>query len=66
MSEDVEHGSHKSTPVVKSTSLMRRMVIYGVVLLVVFLLGFVPMWLQSRATAGRLAEAERRLTLAGV
>ncbi len=66
MSEDVEHGSHKSTPVVKSTSVMRRIVIYGVVLLVVFLLGFVPMWLQSRAAAGRLAEAERRLTLAGM
>lgn len=66
MSEDVEPGSHKSTPVVKSTSLMRRFVIYGGVLLVVFLLGFVPMWLQSRAAAGRLAEAERRLTLAGM
>lgn len=66
MSEDVEPGSHKSTPVVKSTSVMRRFVTYGGVLLVVFLLGFVPMWLQARAAAGRLAEAERRLTLAGM
>ncbi|HZI17004.1 MAG TPA: hypothetical protein VEY09_00265 [Pyrinomonadaceae bacterium] len=66
MSEDVERGSHKSTPVVKSTSVMRRFVIYGGVLLFGFLLGFVPMWLQSRATAGRLADAERRLTLAGM
>jgi hypothetical protein len=66
MSEDVEPGSHRSTPVVRSTSAARRVVIYGGVLLVVFLLGLVPMWLQSRAAAGRLAEAERRLTLAGM
>jgi hypothetical protein len=66
MSEDVESGSHKSTPVVKSTSVMRRFVIYGGVLLVVFLLGLVPMWLQARASAARLADAERRLTLVGM
>jgi hypothetical protein len=66
MSEDVEPGSHESTPVVKSTSLMRRVVIYGGVLLVVFLLGLVPMWLQARASAAKLADAERRLTLAGM
>jgi hypothetical protein len=66
MSEDVESGSHKSTPVVKSTSVMRRFVIYGGVLLVVFLLGFVPMWVQARASAAKLADAERRLTLVGM
>ena len=48
MSEDVEPGSHKPTPVVKSTSVMRRLVIYGGVLLVVFLLGLVPMWLHNQ------------------
>ena len=66
MSEEVEPGSHESTPVVKSTSVMRRVVIYGGVLLVVFLLGLVPMWLQARASAAKLADAERRLTLAGM
>jgi len=66
MSEDVKPGLHKSTPVVKSTSVMRRVVIYGGVLLVVFLLGLVPMWLQARASAAKLADAERRLTLAGM
>ena len=66
MSEDVEPGSHESTPVVKSTSVMRRVVIYGGVLLVVFLLGLVSMWLQARASAAKLADAERRLTLAGM
>ena len=60
MSEDVEPGSRKSTP------LARRFIIYAGVLLVVFLLGLVPMWLQSRASAGKLAEAERRLTLVGM
>jgi len=43
MNEDVEPGSHRSTPVVKSTPVIRRFVIYAGVLLVVFLLGFVPM-----------------------
>jgi hypothetical protein len=51
---------------VKSTLLMRRVIVYAGVLLVVFLLGLVPMWLQARASAGRLAEAERRLTLVGM
>jgi hypothetical protein len=45
---------------------MRRFVIYGGVLLVAFLLGLVPMWLQARASAAKLADAERRLTLAGM
>ena len=60
MSEDVEPVPRKST------SVMRRFVIYAGVLLVVFLLGFVPMWLQARASADRLADAERRLTLVGM
>jgi hypothetical protein len=60
MSEDLEPGSRKPTP------LMRRVIIYAGVLLVVFLLGFVPMWLQARASAARLAEAERQLTLVGM
>jgi hypothetical protein len=49
---------------VKSTSMMRRLIIGGGVLLLVFLLGFVPMWLKARAATGSLAEAERQLTLA--
>ena len=66
MSEDVEAGSHRPTPVVRSTPLARRLAIYAGVLLFGFLLGFVPMWLEARASAGRLAEAERRLTLVGM
>ena len=48
---------------VKSTPLMRRFSIYAGVLLVVFLLGFVPMWLKARQHASSLAEAEHQLTL---
>ena len=61
MSEDVEPGSHRPSPV------GGVFIIYAGVLLAVFLLGLVPMWLQQgRASAGRLAEAERRLTLVGM
>jgi len=57
MSEEVQPRPVKSTPV------LRRFVIYGAVLLVVFLLGFVPMWLKARQCAGSLAEANHQLSL---
>ena len=57
MSEDVQPAPDK--PV----SSMRRFIIYAVVLLVIFLLGFVPMWLKARQCASSLAEAEHQLTL---
>ena len=60
MSEDVEPRPVKSTPAAS------RFIIYGAVLLVIFLLGFVPMWLKARQCAGSLAEADHRLTLAGM
>jgi hypothetical protein len=60
MSEEVEPVSRKSTP------LMRRVIIYAGVLLIVFLLGFVPMWLKARTSDARLADAERQLTLVGM
>ena len=58
MSEDVQPKPVKSSPV------MQRILISSGVLLVVFLLGFVPMWLRSRAANNRLAETERHLILA--
>ena len=60
MSKDVE-----SQPI-KATHFMRSVVIEAFLLLVVFLLGFVPMWLKSRESASRLSEAERHLNLARV
>jgi hypothetical protein len=41
----------------------QRFIIYAGVLLVVFLLGFVPMWLRSRAVTSNLVETERQLML---
>lgn len=58
MSEELEPKPVKSSP------LMQRILIYAGVLLVVFLLGFVPMWLKARAANNRLADTERQLTLA--
>lgn len=58
MSEDLNPGPVKSTPVV------RRFIIYAGVLLAVFLLGFVPMWLKARECGGSLAGAEQQLSLA--
>ena len=60
MSEDVEPAPRKSA------SVMRRFAVYAGVLLLGLLLGFVPMWIQARASSARLAGAERRLTLVGM
>ncbi len=48
----------------KSSSLIRRIGIYAIVLLVVFLLGFVPMWIKTRSSQTELAAAEQKLTIA--
>jgi hypothetical protein len=60
MSKEVQSKS------AKATHFMRGVGIEAVLLLVVFLLGFVPMWLKSREAASRLSEAERHLNLASV
>src|SRR5215211_7868686 len=57
MSEDLQSNR------TKSNSTMQRFIIYAAVLVVVFLLGFVPMWLRARAATSRLTETEHRLTL---
>src|SRR5215813_14606059 len=60
MSEDLQPKPVNSNP------LMQRILIYAGVLFVVFLLGFVPMWLKARAAGNRLAETERQLILASI
>ena len=57
MSEDVQTQPAKSTPV------KQRFIIYAGVLLVIFLLGFVPMWLKARAVTSSLIETEHQLVL---
>src|SRR4030065_106165 len=49
---------------VKTTHRMRRFIIYVALLLLAFLLGFVPMWFKSRACSSSLAEAGRQSILA--
>ena len=51
---------------VKPAFRMRRLFIFAVLLLVVFLLGFVPMWLKSRECSSSLSEVEHQLSLAGI
>ena len=58
MSENVQPKPVKITPWV------RRVIIYTVLLLVVFLLGFVPTWWKSRECSSSLSEAEQQLNLA--
>lgn len=57
MREDV-----KPQPV-KSSSMMPRFIIYAGALLVIFLLGFVPMWLKARSANSNLVETEHQLIL---
>ena len=35
--------------------------IFGVILLIVFLIGLVPMWMQKRAVANELATTQKQL-----
>jgi len=58
MNEDVQPKTNRSTP------LIRKVAIYAAVLLVAFLIGFVPMWFKARQCASSLAETERQLGLA--
>jgi hypothetical protein len=48
---------------VKPTSLTQRILIYGGILLLAFLIGFVPMWLKARGYAAELAIARHELSV---
>lgn len=64
MNEDVEPKPSDGPR--ESSSLGRRIGIYAIVLLIVFLLGFVPMWLKARTATNELATVEQRLSLAEI
>jgi len=49
---------------VKTTSSVRQVVTYAALSLVVFLFGFVPMWLKFRECSSSLSQAEHYLTIA--
>lgn len=50
----------------RASLLIRKIGIYAGVLLVVFLLGFIPMWLKARRSASSLSDCEQRLSLARI
>ena len=58
MSED------KQPQAVKSSSLISRVGIPAAVMLVAFLIGFMPMWVKAREGASKLAGVERELEVA--
>jgi hypothetical protein len=57
MSEDIKPRTVESAPA------LRRFVIYAGVLLIAFLLGFLPMWLKARDCGRSLAGVENQLNL---
>jgi hypothetical protein len=57
MSEEVQPKPVKSRPAAQ------RFIIYAGVMLVIFLLGFVPMWLRARAANSSLVETEQQLIM---
>jgi hypothetical protein len=51
---------------VNPTFRIRRLFIYAVLLLVVFLFGFVPMWLKCREYSSSLTETSQQLSIARI
>jgi hypothetical protein len=51
---------------VKPTFRIRRLFIYAVLLLVVYLFGFVPMWLKCREYSSNLTETSHQLSIARI
>jgi len=56
----------QSQPVKTASSMpsMQRAVIYAALLLLVFLFGFVPMWLKFRECSANLSQAQQHLSVA--
>jgi hypothetical protein len=68
MDEDVQPSDPPpvETKPIKQTPVVRRVGIYAGVLILVFLLGFVPMWLKARGCISSLEMAEHQLNLARI
>ncbi|HYO99251.1 MAG TPA: hypothetical protein VER76_03470 [Pyrinomonadaceae bacterium] len=48
----------------KSSNVLQRIGLYAALMLIAFLVGFVPMWLRARESGNQLAATERTLSLA--
>lgn len=47
----------------KATNLLKRVGIYAGILLMVFLLGFIPMWFRARSYSNQYEQSQRELRL---
>jgi hypothetical protein len=59
-------NEEKQPKPVKTISSMRRAIIYAILLLVVFLFGFVPMWFKFRECSHSLSQAGHYLSIARI
>ena len=64
MSEEMREEDVVQTKPSPSSNLLQRIGIYAALMLVAFLVGFVPMWLKARASNNNLAATERTLGVA--
>lgn len=67
MSEEIRderRGDVVQTKPAKSSNLLQRIGLYAALMLVAFLVGFVPMWLKARESGNNLATTQRTLGLA--
>ncbi|HEX8423884.1 MAG TPA: hypothetical protein VF634_10760 [Pyrinomonadaceae bacterium] len=64
MSEEMREEDVVQPTPARSSNLLRRVGLYAALMLVAFLLGFLPMWLKARESGNKLVAAERTLGLA--
>src|SRR4028119_935301 len=66
MSEEIREEIREDvrTKPAKSSNLLQRIGAYAALMLVAFLVGFVPMWLKARESGNNLATTQRALGLA--
>jgi hypothetical protein len=62
--EEIREDDVVQTKPARSSNLLQRIGIYAALMLVAFLVGFVPMWLKARESNNNLAATERTLGLA--
>jgi hypothetical protein len=63
MSEEIREEVVQTRPA-KSSNLLQRIGLYAALMLIAFLVGFVPMWLKARESGNNLATTQRTLGLA--
>ncbi|HJR09161.1 MAG TPA: hypothetical protein VJ842_18015 [Pyrinomonadaceae bacterium] len=63
MSEEMREEVVQTKPA-KSSNVLQRIGLYAALMLIAFLVGFVPMWLKARESGNQLAETVRTLSLA--